>query len=336
MWSTARREYGSLGRFEKRLLMPCLVTVALLALVNLDLVLNTAPHNWDSMTYHLARMAYYLQHGNLANFDANYWAQVTHPKNSTVLVLFTYLVSGRNENLTQLVQFLSYCVAAVSVYGVSRRIGAGRYASLFAAAVFALLIECLMQAITTQNDMLVTALTGCAVYGLFAYRERGARRYLVLTAVSAAMALGVKSSVALVVPPLAVVAVYALIDRRRIASALPQPDLKIHRIAGDFSVLLGSGIVAAALFTLPAGYAENWLVYGHPIGPEYVRKLHSFEGRPLGYMLENGTLESVAFRLRVSVAGRPAALRRHRQRTDVAAPGPAGSDPGGGLGPGDD
>jgi hypothetical protein len=297
---SAAQGHGRLSAFEKRLLMPCLITAAMLALVNLDLVLNTAPHNWDSQTYHLARLAYAIQHGNLANFDANYWAQVTHPKNATVLLAFTYLASGRNENLTQLVQFLSYIVATAAVYGIARRAGARRFGGLFAAAVFALLTECLMQAITTQNDLLAAALIGCAAYGLLAHRERGGPGYLALAAAAAAMALGVKSSVLLAMPPLALVAAYALVPTWRRSEASPPKPLR-HRLDGDASplqiiaVLASAGAASVALFVLPAGYVENWLVYGHPIGPAYVRQLHAFEGQPISTVLLNGTRNLARF-----------------------------------------
>lgn len=96
------RNYTRLALFEKLLLTPCILVVVLLGLINLGIVINIAPHNWDSMTCHLARMAYYLQHGNLDYYDANYWAQTIHPKVSAILFSFAYLVTDRNENYTQL------------------------------------------------------------------------------------------------------------------------------------------------------------------------------------------------------------------------------------------
>ena len=86
-----------LSRFERLLLTPLILTCLLLGLLNLMVIIRTAPGNFDSMGYHLARVAYYLQHGNLSYFYANYWAQVVHPKNSSILLLYACLVSGRTE-----------------------------------------------------------------------------------------------------------------------------------------------------------------------------------------------------------------------------------------------
>lgn len=291
------RNYTNLALFEKLLLTPCILVVVLLGAINLGIVINTAPHNWDSMTCHLARMAYYLQYGNLDYYNANYWAQAIHPKVSTILFSFAYLVTDRNENFTQLIQYISYWVAMISVYGISRCIGGNRFSSIFAGLVFGLLVECLMQAITTQSDMLVAAYVGCAVYGLFAWRKCQMRKYLVLTSFTTAIALGVKSSVLLVIPSLAVLAVYVVIDQSRcfVNGRINQGPKRItisysmRKLVGDISVLLVSGTLSAAVFLLPSGYVENWQKYDNPIGPEFVSKEHSFQGKPLDYVLRNGT-----------------------------------------------
>jgi hypothetical protein len=287
---------------EKRLIAPLILTVAVLALVNFDLALHVAPMNWDSMTYHLARMAYYLQHGNLAYFDANYWAQVTHPTNSSLLLIFAYLTGQRNENLTQLVQFASYLVAITAVYGICRKLGHGRYAGLFAALVFALLTECLMESNTTQNDMQLTAMVGITTYGLLAYREGRARKYLLLAALGVGLALGMKSSTFTVGPALAVLALYALLPpgwvaalRYRLLHKGAPVSVAWRRVAADFGVLIAALLGAGCALALPAGYVENVRVYGNPIGTEYVRKLHAFEGEPLPYILENGTKNLLRF-----------------------------------------
>ena len=278
-----------LSRGDKLLIAMLLFTALVLAVVNFELALNVAPHNWDSMTYHLARMAYYLQHGNLSAYDANFYAQVIHPKNSTLLLLYTYLVSGRHENLTQLVQFVAYGVAIAALYGICRRLGRDRYSSLFAALVFALLIECLMQATTTQNDMLLTAFAAIVVYGLLGFRERSEQRYLLLAGLSAGIMLGVKASALLTAPSLAVTAAWALLHR----NGRGWRSLVNGRIAGNVAVLTLALTAGGFLFALPSGYLENWRLFGNPIGPESgpaleMRKI-TFEGESASYILANGT-----------------------------------------------
>ena len=299
-------EFRQLGKLQQLTIGICLTTILYLGAINLYFVVKTAPHTWDSMTYHLARMAYYIQRGNLNVFDANYWAQVVHPKNSTLLFIFAFLDSGRNENLTQLVQYIAYWTGILTVYGIARGIGSSRYGSLFAGIVFGLLTESLMQAITTQNDLLIAALFGCAVYGIISWGKVEASRYLVLSSTAIAIAVGVKASSLLAIPCLMILA--AAIFYRRYQFIAPQfkrasikelekairnnsgvniPNIK--RVPREIYVVIAAILFSSLLFILPAGYLDNWQLFSHPIGPSSMRAGHSFEGQDLNYILENGS-----------------------------------------------
>lgn len=275
----------NLSTFEKLILTPLFITVSTIGILNLIVIVFAAPHNWDSMTYHLVRMAYYLQHNNLDSFGANYWAQVVHPKNSALMLLFTYLVTGRNENLTQLVQFISYWAAACSVYAISRKSGNSRKQSLFAALVSGLLIDWLMQATTTQNDLMLTAYFGAIVYFLFAFREKLESKYLVLAALGTGLAIGTKASAFLPMVSLVFILLYILIQNRKRIKYPPR----------DIIVLIVSSLFIISLFTFPAGYLENYFNYGNPIGPRDVREHHSFEGESTSFIVRNGSKNLLRF-----------------------------------------
>jgi hypothetical protein len=297
-----------MSRFEWVFLTPLLFTVCLLGVVDVLVIVYSAPHNWDSMTYHLARVAYFLQQGHTAHFDANFWAQVVHPTNSALLLLFTYLISGRNENLTQSVQFVSYWVAVLTVYGISRKAGHSKTQSTFAASVAALLTEWLMQATTTQNDMLMAACLGVATYFLFAFRDTHDRKYLGLAAAGIGLAIGTKASSLLSLPSVALVAAYVFAR-----STTPR-----RRRISDPAIFVGGVLAAVCLFALPAGYIENYRHFGHPIGPDDVRARHSFESASLGYVARNGTRNLVRYGFDfLSLDGLPSQLAvvRAAQRT---------------------
>ena len=274
-----------ISHFERLILTPLILTTLLLGITNLVIIVFSAPANWDGMTYHLARVAYYLQHNNMNYFDANYWAQVIHPKNSSLLLLYTYLISGRNENLTQLVQFISYWVAVCSVYAISRKVGCDKTQSIFAATVGALLTEWLMQATTTQNDMILTAYVGATVYFLFAFRETNEWKYLGLTALGIGLSIGTKASFFLPLLSVTLVALYIIFQSKS----------NLQRRFLDFAILTGCTFLAVCIFALPSGYIENYVNFGHPIGPVQVRALHAFEGEPVSYIARNGTKNLIRY-----------------------------------------
>jgi 4-amino-4-deoxy-L-arabinose transferase-like glycosyltransferase len=273
--------------FEKLLLTPLVLVTASVGVLNLALVVSAAPHNFDSMTHHLARMAYYLQQNSLDYYPANYWAQVAKMKNSTILFLYSYLMSGRNENLTQLVQFISYWVAVCSVYGIARRIGNSKTHSLFAALVSALLVEWLLESSTTQDDMIVTAYFGSAIYFLFAYRGTGLKKYLALAALAVGLSFGTSAKASLSMPPLFLVGCYSLFSRETFRNGLKQ-----------LAYLAAALCLAVSLFALPAGYIENYRNFGNPLGPDVgseQMKDITFTGKPIDYIAENGTKNLLRF-----------------------------------------
>jgi hypothetical protein len=271
---------AGLSPFEKAILYPATITLAILGICNVILTLFVAPHTWDSMTYHLARMGYYIQQGNLSHFDANYWAQIVHPINATILLAFSYLASGGNENLTQVVQLCSYWVAVLSVYGISRAIGQQRSASLLSALTFGLLINCLMEATSAQNDLLLTALIAVSAYFLFRASVTRTIRLLLPSSVALGLALGVKESSLLAVPSIVLLSIYLF-------SRWPTADRRLFRKPlFIFAVLT---IASVSVFTLPSGYTANTSAFGHPLGPDSVRHEHSFEGHSAEEVLVEGS-----------------------------------------------
>jgi hypothetical protein len=245
-------------------------TVVIVAGLDLFTLLRCAPQNWDSMACHLARVGYYFQHGSLATYPANYWAQVMHPRNHPILLLFAFLTGG--ENFTQFVQFLAYLMVGVCVVGIAGRLGVGRRPAALAGLLALLLVEAIMESTTTQNDLLIAAYTGVAVYSLASFRQTRGRRYLWLAALAVGLMMGVKGSAFLTFPSLALAALAAL---------RPGPGWDGRQSFRATAELAAAGALAVGLLVLPSGYLENWRLYGHPLGPAEVRKNHTFEGCPL-------------------------------------------------------
>jgi hypothetical protein len=250
------------------LVVPAGLTAVVVAGASLYLACVTAPHNLDSLSCHLARAAYFCQHGDLSNYPANHWGQTTHPRNQPILLVFAFLAGG--ENATQLVQFGAYLGIVVAVYGASRRLGARTAAAALAALLTAMWTNLIVGCRTTQNDLLIAAGVAVAVYCVLSFRQEPAGRYFWLSALALAGALGVKGSAALALPALGVLAGWAVWPYRRRVLAVPRQ--LVLALAGSFALLV--------LLLLPMGYALTAVAEGHPLGPAGVRQMHTLEGRP--------------------------------------------------------
>jgi len=263
------------------------VTVVICGVANLIVVIACAPGTWDCMAYHLARAAYYIQQGSFAAYDANYWAQVVHPLNTTALNVFTLVATG-SENLTQVWQYASYWVSITAVCGIASALGFSRRAALCGGLLFGLLTICLMEASTAQNDLFLTAGVGGAIYFFLAWRREPAIWRLALSGASLGLAIGTKASALLAMPSLIVIALCATFAK---PDRPPSESRPLPRTA----LAVAAAIAGLLLFVLPAGYLRNVSSFGHPVAPAAVRAEHSFEGWALSDRARAGSRNALRY-----------------------------------------
>jgi len=270
----ARQWFGGLSTFPKVLFSALAGTLVLIAVTNLILVFFTVPNEWDSMTGHLNRVMQYMQRGTMRHFGGTNWNIDTYPKSVCTLQIYTFLMTGRFEAGFRFIHHLSYWTAIVAVFGIVQRLGAitGRVslsASFFCALCYALLPDFLMQAITTETDIVLTAYLSVLLFMLFSYRaDAPARnsRYLYLAGMAFGLAFGHKITFALLLPSVFVILIYTVF-------LSPGLLITVQR-----TLRLGAAItVSMCLWTLPTGYLKNIEVFGHPIGPPTALKHQSVE-----------------------------------------------------------
>lgn len=263
--------------FTKSVLLLLAIFSITAGILNFFLVLIVAPHTWDGITFHLPRMAQFIQNNSLDSFYSPNWAQVVHPKISTLLFLYLYLVFGNNENMTQFAQYASYWVFVISVFGISRRMGREIPQSLFAALIASLLISGLSQANTNLNDMIMAALFGTVTYFLFTFRDTGLYKHLALASLGVGLAFGVKASSLSVIPSIMLVSLVATWVRGNWGKWIQ-----------NLFVFQSAILIAVFVFAVPSGYIENYRVFGSFLGDREVNEVHSFVGKPLKYVFKGG------------------------------------------------
>lgn len=242
-------------------LLPALYAgvIAVLA-AGLITALAAPPSNWDSLTYHLARVGYYLQQGSLADYGANYYAQEEHARGASILLCAIFSLSGRSDLGFALPQLGAYVACLAAVYALARQLGAGVAASRAAAAAgFGLLTVVALEVPTAQNDLLLDSFIGAGLVGAMAYLRHGERSMLFLSAGGFALAVTVKAS-ALTCGPAAAIIVLGVGARSG-----------AWRRVGVLAVTVG---LAMALFGGPAGYWKNLRRFGNPLGSAHMTETH--------------------------------------------------------------
>jgi 4-amino-4-deoxy-L-arabinose transferase-like glycosyltransferase len=222
--------------------LAALGAVVLAALVyQAFLVVATPPNNYDSLTYHLARVAAWLQQGHVGYYDAATARANAFPGNAELGILATVALLGR-DTLAALPQLLAELGVLACVYGIGRRLGFGRPSAAFAALLTATLSQVALQSVTTQNDLVAASFVAAAMFFVLG-RER---RELPLAGLAAALAVGTKLTGVLALP-LLVLAAVLLLPRRRI----------VELAAAGAVAFLGFGAF---------WYVENAVRTDHPLG----------------------------------------------------------------------
>lgn len=302
-WFSFWQNFKSLPLLQRLFLGFLVLSLVVINLAQLSVVLWTAPHNWDSISCHLPRTLYYWQQGNFNYFEATFWAQTMHPITQPALMLFLLQVSNMNENATQFISFLPYIFTVIAMYGIATKLQAAFFWAMLSACIFGLLINVLMCATTTQNDMLLTCYLAITVY--FLLPENDKKKIQIHYAIVAfALMFAVKVVALLTVPALLCVAFsqYKLILKKCfLKKQSEKPLLPLFKKQGIKKTIYFQckpalvAIFIAFILLLPCGYVENIQKYGHIVGSLEVRQKHGFTNETIAYRLEHGTKNFIRY-----------------------------------------
>ena len=281
-----RGELHSAGRPQRAIFIGLAIVTAIVTAVQLFEIFTIVPVNWDSQTCHLARMAYFLQFDSLAHYDANFVAQTVHGRVGVVLCTFAYLASGRNEHFTQLIQYASSLALAISVYAMAIELGSRRITAAVAAMVTSLLTINVMEATTTQLDLMGAAYLACGLFFLLRFNRTSSWGDLMLGCIGLALPLGLKSSNLLPLPAIAVVVVL----HRLLTATNPLKDTLIGAVKA-----VAVFAVVALVLAGPYSYFANLRKWGHIAGPQWWREEHSLQGHSSSDIVRGGMYNAGRF-----------------------------------------
>ena len=175
-----------------------LVLAGILLGYELLLVTTAAPNNWDGFTYHLARVAAWVQHGGIywiANPPSDILNTRQPVAEQQIFFFFATLGKGR---FFALPQYLAQLAGLVAVYGATRRLGFGARVAACTSALLATFSLVSLESTTAQNDLVAASFSIVAAYFILA----GSPAELVLAGAAVGIGLGVKLTTVLIWPVL--------------------------------------------------------------------------------------------------------------------------------------
>lgn len=259
---------------------------AICSLLNIYALFFAFPNEWDSMTGHLAKCAYYLQNGNMDRMQGTTWTIDFYPNALPTLQIFFYHVFG--EKGFKVIHFLSYWVMVAASYKISLHICQNKKVAVFIMLITALLPTALIQATTTETDIVFSAYLSVLIIYLLKFLHKPSSFYLNLIGIVGAIWLSHKVTFIIVAPSVAILALYVLYQQRSFFSWK------------NMGIALGIWLVAIAVYVLPNGYVANVkevgeLKIGSLSAPKLVMSWHGIEHLSASQKLENFKLSLLRY-----------------------------------------
>ena len=131
------------------------VAISFMLLITLVTALISPPNNWDSMTYHMSRVEYWIQNKGIHFFTTNNPRQNVLAPFSEFLILHFQILSG-SDIFANLVQWISLIINLTTVSLICKEFGLNQRLQLISAVFICSLPIVLLQASSTQNDIVAS------------------------------------------------------------------------------------------------------------------------------------------------------------------------------------
>jgi 4-amino-4-deoxy-L-arabinose transferase-like glycosyltransferase len=209
-------------------------------------------NNWDALSYHLSRPAYWIQNHSINHYFTHFWGQSIYPLNGEIFFLWT-MISSRTDCFAGFIQLAGYLLTGLLIFqGTKYFLNSKTIPALYTAGLWYSLPEVVLESTSCQNDLMAAFFTTAAL----TYFLLGAKKkfeYLRWSALALGLAAGVKITVVFFIIPFLFLIGYFLI----------RGTIKIHQVIWYF---LTAGL-AFMLFS-SYNYFQNYSDYGNFFGPK--------------------------------------------------------------------
>lgn len=102
------------------------------------LLIVSPPNNWDSMTYHMSRVAHWIQNHSVAHYPTYNLPQLFHPPFNSFTIMHLQILSGR-DTFANLVQWWAMIGSIIGTSLIAKQLGAKERGQILAAVFCATL-----------------------------------------------------------------------------------------------------------------------------------------------------------------------------------------------------
>jgi hypothetical protein len=238
------------GKLYARQLGP-LSQVVILTLLGITLVvaLVATPNNNDSLCYHLSRIGYWVQNGNVQHYASHIERSISFAPLSEYVHLHTFLLSDSNRYF-QLLQWLSLIGIMGFVSMLVELMSGSKYALRVALCFVCTIPIVVLESMTTQNDLVVTFFIVATVFYVMDFLRYNNTLTIVLMIMTVALGMMTKGTFVFYTLPFALYMAQYLVRRKEWKLLL--------------GILVGVVILTTAI-NMPF-WLRTYEIFGTPVG----------------------------------------------------------------------
>lgn len=241
--------------------------ITILLCITLIVAIVATPNNLDSLSYHLSRLGYWIQQGNVAHYASHIERSISFSPFSEYVHLHTFLLSG-SERYCQLLQWLCLAGILISVSLLAETFSSDRLVLRVALCFAATLPIVVLESMTTQNDLVAAFFILGTVFFIFDYLYSKHTSNLYLVALCCGLGMMAKGTFAFYALPFGVYLFFCMIRK----PALRKPLVVL---------VCGAALVTLALNT--PFWHRTYRVFDSPIGTISNGNKNNFHG-PADYI----------------------------------------------------
>lgn len=208
----------------------------------------TPPQTWDSLTYHMPRVAHWAQERAVVPFATGNETQNAMPPGAEFMVLHVYLLGG-GDRWVNFVSWFAWVGSILAVSYLAKLLGAREGGQALAAVFVASLPTAIIQSTSTMTDGVLALWVCAAATEVIGFVRREAAAGLIFGSLAAGLAVLTKPTAGAFLAPLAVWGAWQALRGCRASQTL-------GRIVLVFALVLGLNF---------GHWTRNLTLYGSPI-----------------------------------------------------------------------
>ena len=243
------KRWNALNRSEKIFLL----FIAGILVVTATVALVAPPNNWDSMTYHMARAAEWIQHQNIDFYPTSIDRQNYQMPLAEFAIMHLQLLSG-SDRFANSIQWLSFFMSIILVSLIVKEMSGSARAQILSALFAATLPMGVLQSTGTQNDLVAGAF--CLMFAYFMLKMSSSAdnpQTILFAAISLGLALFTKGTAYIYCCGIGVP-----LGLSYLFSRMPKTVFPIRIVKLMIIVFLG-------LLVSSGHFYRNWALYKHPL-----------------------------------------------------------------------